>query len=418
MTDTIPNKALPSKTFEEMKGFLSTNFKGAKMNAPKACSEPFYDYHYTPAGTRDRFELKIINSVPPQNSPAFAIHQKLQAFFQQPHQTPFIQALRHLFLRSDGDKYSLVLQFSHNSISVSRAKKRFLAYLEQQIPEIRSIYALELHPDRGVLLANGPQQSRIDSKRWLGSGPLLMRPYTIQTKNTPKTVVLPLHPGDRCFPLALEQMCYETQLQLINPRPKDRLIHLYCSSAHSSLLLASQFEQTMFVDIRKLPQETIQSAIKKNGLKAQFTEAEVSTRWLDQFLPTLPKAMWTILLTPPQHIALTSAYIKKIEEFAPGRVLRVFADAPSMEIELRKWKQNNFIIRKSIPLKYAGNEMPLFFVLLVPDRDSILKQKKEPLVSGKNLSKRATQAATKDTAQSKTNTKQIRFVQPKNKRRK
>lgn len=357
------------------KDFWAENKYNSKISAWESIESTFSDYEFKIKSNRDFLYIYSVNTreIPAEVQ---SIITAIEELLRLPHQTLILKNTVAFFLREDGDKFALLMQQRFFNPSIAKARKRFIDVLGK-IPDISSFFSVNVRPSADFQLKGGSTQGKTECMTLKGTNYLC---HKIQISDT-ENIKMFLHPLDRAFPSQFQAQFHQRLIKAINPSKGDSLLHLYSSSAHSSALLAPSFDKTICCDIRKICGESIFKTKKTNpDFNLKFINTKITSTWLSSFLDKNQDPKLTIMLSPPTGEVLNSAIISTIASHQNGRVLRVYPDAYSLKEELKKWKRNDFLIRKCIPISYDSCTSPIVIVLFAPDRDGILKLKKRKVI--------------------------------------
>lgn len=301
--------------------------------------------------------LSIEATVPKISPPVVVL--EIYEQLRKEHLQVLRNSISQIWFRAIGEgSYALLIQANINTSLIAKAYKSFLFFLKKTHPEILCCHRVQ---SATLFDPSNPYKARLK----LDYGPTL----------------LPLADSPFYFHiLDWTPYCKSTWLKLperiknfIHPSKDDCLLEFHAASAYIGASLAPYFKSVDTVDSFEYSKISAQKNASK--IKSLYVHQEVlNEKFLQNFFSKqIGESKWTILLNPPTTQRLNRKIISILVGCRPERILLITGDLESASKNIKAFRQEGFMLRKTLPIDTNpnSNHFELAF-LFVPDRANLL----------------------------------------------
>ena len=281
------------------------------------------------------------------------------------HLRAFRKSIRQIWLRATGDgRFAMLVQANLRGKNSAHESKTFTDFVQRSIPEILSLHFIQCKPDH------------------------LFDPATAQTVSTEAKCVF----GKDFMPIAdtgfaMHVLDWAPRVKdawiglpkriadAIHPTKGDRLLEFYSASSYVGASLASMFDSVDCLDCREtamLSSKYNARALVENNMR--FHRQKLDANFFAKFFRKPEnEGRWTFYFNLPGDEPLATGVVQTAAASRPERILLQTSNLEVAAKEIRKFRNEGYMLRKSIPFYMEpgrGNFEILF--LFVPDRVGIL----------------------------------------------
>ena len=303
----------------------------------------------------------------------------------------FKKALRQIWFRAAGDgHFALLVQANLKGRNSAHGYKTFVDFLERNCPEIVSCHHIQCMPD-GLFDPAGIVSMRVEIKAAFGSDFLPIGDSGIQ-----------MHVMD--WSPRIKDAWFQLPKRIegaIHPQPEDCFFEFYSGSSFVSAALSGLFKRVDSLDCR----EYAMISSRLNGRNAisenmKFHRGHVEAEFFNKFFNKQEnEGRWTFYLNLPSDESLASGVVQAISMARPERILLQTGNLEIAGKEIKRFRSEGYMLRKSIPLylEPGSGKFEVLF-LMVPDRAGILGQNPAATSRSRNVQRPQERVSTAKTA--------------------
>ncbi|WP_295681828.1 hypothetical protein [uncultured Fibrobacter sp.] len=294
------------------------------------------------------------------------------------HLRAFRKSIRQIWLRATGDgRFAMLVQANLRGRNSAHESKTFTDFVQRSIPEILSLHFIQCKPDH------------------------LFDPATAQTVSTEAKCVF----GKDFMPIAdtgfsMHVLDWAPRVKdawiglpkriadAIHPTKGDRLFEFYSASSYVGASLASMFDSVDCLDCREtamLSSKYNARALVENNMR--FHRQKLDANFFAKFFRKPEnEGRWTFYFNLPGDEPLATGVVQTAAASRPERILLQTSNLEVAAKEIRKFRNEGYMLRKSVPL-YLEPGSAKFEVLFifVPDRNGLLGRNTAILARSKNV---------------------------------
>ncbi len=306
------------------------------------------------APARDMKPIELVNRIMEQ------LHKE--------HLHIFKKALRQIWFRATGDgRFAILVQVNVKGKISAHGYKTFVDFIERSCPEIISCHQIQCLPDRLFDPADA-QGMKIETKCSLGNDlmPIANTGFYMHVLDwTPRIKDAWLN-----LPVRIKDA--------IHPNREDRFFEFCSASSYVSATLAPFFKQVEALDCRESAMQSSRMNIRNLATSnMRFHRGHLDANFIAKFFSKSENAegRWTFYVNLTGDDILTSEVEHSLASSRPERILLQTGNLETATKEIKAFRNEGYVLRKSIPLYLEpgrGNFELLF--LFVPDRVGLLGQ--------------------------------------------
>lgn len=304
----------------------------------------------------------------------------------------FKKALRQIWFRAAGDgRFAMLAQINLKGRNSAHGYKTFVDFLERNCPEIISCHHIQCMPD-GLFDPAGVSNMRVEIKAAFGSDFFPIGDTGIQ-----------MHVMD--WSPRIKDAWFDLPKRIesaIHPHPEDCFFEFYSGSSFVSSALSGLFKRVDSLDCREFAmlssKMNARNAINEN---MKFHRGHVEAEFFNKFFNKPEnEGRWTFYLNLPAEESFAPGVEQAIAMARPERILLQIGNLEIASKEIKRFRSEGYMLRKSIPLylEPGSGKFEVLF-LLVPDRAGILGQNPAAKSRSRNVQRPQERVSTAKTAQ-------------------
>ncbi len=306
------------------------------------------------APTRDMKPIELVNRVMEQ------LHKD--------HLHIFKKALRQIWFRATGDgRFALLVQVNVKGKLSAHGYKTFIDFIERSCPEVISCHQIQCLPDRLFNPADA-QGMKIETKCSLGNDfmPIAGTGFCMHVLDwTPRIKDAWLN-----LPVRIKDA--------IHPNREDRFFEFCSGSSYISASLAAYFKQIESMDCRESAMQSSKLNIRNlSTSNMRFHRSHLDANFISKFFSRSENAegRWTFYINLNAEDILPSNVEQTLAASRPERILLQTGNLETASREIKAFRNEGYVLRKSIPLylEPGSGRFEILF-LFVPDRVGLLGQ--------------------------------------------
>ena len=306
------------------------------------------------APARDMKPIELVNRIMEQ--------------LQKEHLRIFKKALRQIWFRATGDgRFALLVQVDVKGKISAHGYKTFVDFIERSCHEVISCHQVQCLPDRLFDPAN-TQGMKVETKCTFGSDfmPIAGTGFCMHVLDwTPRIKDAWLN-----LPLRIKEA--------IHPNPEDRFFEFGSGSSYVSATLAPSFKQVEALDCRESAMQSSRINIRNLATSnMRFHRSHLDAAFISKFFSKSENAegRWTFYINLTGDDTLSSEVEHTLTASRPERIVLQTGNLESASREIRAFRNEGYVLRKSIPLYLEpGRGTFEILFLFVPDRVGLLGQ--------------------------------------------
>ena len=283
----------------------------------------------------------------------------IDAQIRKPHLSKFRKSVLQIWLRATGDgRYGLAVQTILHSAEATREFKTFMNYLKHEhSSDILCCHQIQIRPVQAFDPAHPSPDSQIELHKGFGNE-FLPIAGTGQMFHIADWTPRAKEPW-----LALPKRIREA----IHPSKEDKFLECHAGPAYIAEALSPYFSASYAVDQRNIPRQVPHVRMIRSTVEKDFFEKFFAGKGKE--------GKWTIYLDPPNGKSL-GALVSKMAACRPERILLNSSNLSVATTEIKKFRNEGYMLRKIIPLDLepGSNTFQTLF-LFVPDRAGLLGRK-------------------------------------------
>lgn len=279
----------------------------------------------------------------------------------------FKKALRQIWFRAIGDgRFAMLVQVNLKGRNSAHGYKTFIDFLERNCPEVASCHHIQCLPD-GLFDPAGSMSMKVDVKAAFGSDFMPIGDSGIV-----------MHVAD--WSPRIKNAWYDLPKRIegaIHPNRDDSFFEFYAGSSYVSASLAGLFKRVDSLDCREFAM--LSSKANARGVISEnmkFHRGHADAEFFNKFFSkTENEGRWTFYLNLPGEETLGTGVEQAIAQARPERILIQTQSLETASKEIKRLRNEGYMLRKSIPLylEPGSGKFEVLF-LFVPDRAGILGQ--------------------------------------------
>jgi len=334
---------------------------------------------------------KIVIDAPNKELKAPEVVVRIQEQLKKDHLRIFSKALRQISFRATGDgNFALLVQVNLRGRNSAHGYKTFIDFLERSCPEIVSCHHIQCTPDY-IFDPAGTIPMKVEAKSAFGSDFISIGGTGIYMH------VLDWAPKARKawigLPLRIENA--------IHPNQEDCFFEFYSGCSFVGASLANRFKKVASLDCR----EYAMQSSRLNGRNAanenmRFYRGHVEADFFTKFFSKDEnEGRWTFYFNLPGDESLPSNVEQMAAQSRPERILLQTSNLEVAAKEIKHFRREGYMLRKSIPLylEPGSGKFEMLF-LFVPDRAGILGQNAAQKSRSRNVQRPQERVSTPKTA--------------------
>ena len=287
---------------------------------------------------------------------------------QKDHLHIFKKALRQIWFRATGDgRFALLVQVNVKGKISAHGYKTFVDFVERSCPEVISCHQIQCLPDRLFDPADA-KGMKIETKCSLGSDfmPIANTGFYMHVLDwTPRIKDAWLN-----LPVRIKDA--------IHPNREDRFFEFCSGSSYVSATLAPCFKQVEALDCRESAMQSSKMNIRNIATSnMRFHRSHLDASFISKFFSKSDNAegKWTFYINMSGDDMLTSEIEHTLAVSRPERILLQTGNLETASKEIKAFRNEGYVLRKSIPLYLEpGRGVFEILFLFVPDRAGLLGQ--------------------------------------------
>lgn len=294
------------------------------------------------------------------------------------HLRAFRKSIRQIWLRATGDgRFAMLVQANLRGRNSAHASKTFVDFVQRSLPEVISLHFIQCKPDHLFDPAIAQTMST-EAKCAIGKDfmPIAETGFSMH--------VLDWAPRVKDAWIGLPKRIADA----IHPTKGDRLFEFYSASSYVGASLANLFESVNCLDCREtamLSAKLNARALIENNLR--FHRQKLDANFFAKFFRKPEnEGRWTFYFNLPGDEPLATGVVQTAATSRPERILLQTSNLEVAAKEIRKFRNEGYMLRKSIPL-YLEPGSAKFEVLFifVPDRNGLLGRNPANLARSRNV---------------------------------
>lgn len=302
------------------------------------------------------------------------VHEQLK----KDHLRIFSKALRQIYFRATGDgSFALLVQVNLRGRNSAHGYKTFIEFLERSCPEIVSCHHIQCTPDY-VFDPSGTTPMKVEARSAFGNDFISIGGTGIYMH------VLDWAPKARDawigLPLRIENA--------IHPNQDDCFFEFYSGCSFVGSSLANRFKKVASMDCREYAMQSSRlngrnSASDNMRFYRGHVEADFFTKF---FSKEENEGRWTFYFNLPGDESLAPNVEQMAAQSRPERILLQTSNLEVAAKEIKHFRREGYMLRKSIPLylEPGSGKFEMLF-LFVPDRAGILGQNQAQKARSRNV---------------------------------
>lgn len=281
------------------------------------------------------------------------------------HLKAFRKSLRQIMFRATGDgRFALLLQADFKGKSSAHAHKTFLDFVQRTYPQIISCHLLRCTPNH--LFDPAFQQAmHVEAKACFGSNLMPIAGTGLYMH------VLDWAPAMKDAWIELPQRIKDA----IHPAKGDKFFEFFSGPSFVASALSTEFSQVAAMDCRESAMESSRSnAHNLPDENLKFYRSHLEPAFLAKFFSKKEnEGRWTFYLNTPANEPLNTELVQAIAASRPERILLQVSDLENAATEIKRFRTEGYMLRKSVPLCLEpGSGVFEILMLFVPDRAGLL----------------------------------------------
>jgi len=310
---------------------------------------------------------KIVIEAPIKDMEAPEVVVRIHEQLKKDHLRIFGKALRQMRFRATGDgNFALLVQVNLRGRNSAHGYKTFIDFLERSCPEIVSCHHIQCTPDY-MFDPSATTPMKVEAKSAFGSDFISIGGTGIYMH------VLDWAPKVRSAWVGLPQRIESA----IHPNQDDSFFEFYSGCSFVGASLANRFKKVASLDCR----EYAMQSSRLNGRNApnenmRFYRGHVDADFFAKFFGKEEnEGRWTFYFNLPGDESLPSNVEQVAAQSRPERILLQTSNLEVAAKEIKHFRREGYMLRKSIPLylEPGSGKFEMLF-LFVPDRVGILGQ--------------------------------------------
>jgi hypothetical protein len=290
----------------------------------------------------------------------------LSVRIEEPHFMSVTRALHQVQIIQAKDGIAFIFILTRGNATITRSLKSFSEWCQRELPDVRYIYSCTEEikaPVRPGLLPRWRVKKITDAT---------LITYPIESH---------LHKIPPELPFTQNLFQLEKIIQrlraVLKGGPDYNLLNIFCGSGAMASGLTQNFNSITGIDFSASFREPFKYNAGTRDYKVFYRQCEMDIESLSKIINSLKEKNWNLLVGSRTDYILSGAQIRSICEIKPGNIARVYRSPDDLLKEVRFWRSNGYLIRKSIPFEWT--EIPndiRIIVHLAPDREEVLGKKK------------------------------------------
>lgn len=305
------------------------------------------------------------------------VHQILEQL-KKDHLRAFRKSIRQIWLRATGDgRFAMLVQANLRGKNSAHASKTFVDFVQRSCPEVISMHFIQCKPDY-LFDPAAVQNMHTEAKNVFGNDfmPIAETGFAMH--------VLDWAPRVKDAWLGLPKRIENA----IHPAKGDKLFEFYSASSYVGASLANAFEKVESLDCR----ESAMLSARHNAKvlldeNLRFHRQKLEADFIAKFFSKSENdGRWTFYFNLPGDEPMPAGVVQTAAASRPERILMQTSNLEVAIKEIRKFRNEGYVLRKSLPL-YLENGSSKFEVLFifVPDRNGLLGHNPANFAKSRNV---------------------------------
>lgn len=315
---------------------------------------------------------------PAQGMETLELVNRINEQIHKEHLRIFKKALQQIWIRAVGDgRFAMLVQINVKGKLSAHGLKTFVNFLEHSCPEIISCHQIQCSPD--VLFDPASTTPvRVETKAIFGSNfmPIGNTGFCMH--------VLDWAPRIKDAWLSLPARIKDA----IHPNPEDRFFEFYSSSTYIGASLSPFFKSVDSMDCREAASlSSKMNAQYSANQNMRFHRGFLDSKSLLKFFDKMEnEGRWTFYFNLPDGEGLPQGVEQTMAASRPERILMQTSDLTVAAREIKHFRNEGYVLRKSIPLylEPGCGKLDVLF-LFVPDRAGLLGQNANAASRSRNV---------------------------------
>lgn len=321
---------------------------------------------------------KLVIEAPVKDMERPEVVTRVNEQLKKDHLRIFGKALRQICFRATGDgQFALLVQVNLRGRNSAHGYKTFVDFLERSCPEIISCHHVQCTPDY-IFDPTGTTPMKVEAKSAFGSDFISIGGTGIYMH------VLDWAPKARNAWIGLPMRIESA----IHPNQDDCFFEFYSGCSFVSASLANRFKKVASLDCR----EYAMQSSRLNGRNVpdenmRFYRGHVDADFFTKFFNKEEnEGRWTFYFNLPGDESLASNVEQMAAQSRPERILLQTSNLEVATKEIKHFRREGYMLRKSIPLylEPGSGKFEILF-LFVPDRAGILGQNPAQKAKSRNV---------------------------------
>lgn len=296
------------------------------------------------------------------------------------HLKTFCKSIRQIWFRATGDgNFAILIQANFRSKTSAHAGNTFVDFVQRSCPNILSLHYIQCKPDY-LFDPAAIQNMHTEARSEFGSDfmPIAGTGFSMH--------VLDWAPRVKDSWIKLPQRIKEA----IHPAKGDKLFEFYSASAYIGASLANEFEKVECLDCRESAMLSTRYNSKKlldGNLRFHRQKLDVSI-FEKFFSKSQNDGRWTFYFNLPGEEPLPAGVSQAAAQSRPERILLQTSNLEIALKEIRKFRNEGYVLRKSVPLylEPGSSKFEVLFIF-VPDRNGLLGHNPANFAKSRNIQK-------------------------------
>lgn len=342
----------------------------------KDCDVNNFDWRFIIKKTGEHESLVIEG--PSKNAEPPEVVTRISEQIHKDHLRSLRKSIRQIWFRATGNgRFALLVQANCHGKNSAHGFKLFSEFVERSCPEVISCHQIQCSPDH-LFNPSTKVSMKVDCKNGFGKDLMPIGDTGFYMH------VLDWAPRHKDTWLALPERIKDA----IHPARGDKFFDFYSGASFVGASLASFFDKVESLDCRE--SAMVSSRYNSRSLvneNLRFHRGFLENSFITKFFSKEEnEGRWTFYFNLPEGESLPQGIEQAAAASRPERILLQSSDLEIASKEIKHFRREGYVLRKSIPL-YMDPDSGKFelLMLFVPDRAGLLSQKMPPKGASRSI---------------------------------
>ncbi len=269
-----------------------------------------------------------------------AIYLCVQSYLNKRDSKEAAEALNYVIIKGNYSEFTVIFNLAAFDSGMRQFINRLSKHLTATVREVIGVFVIVDEKRSRYYMPQHQKNQRVPLHKIFGKAAIF------QKVAANKFLFSPLSFSQTN--LSIVDVFVQTLKELLELNPHDRLLDLYCGYGLFSLSVSNSIKGATGIEISgDSVRDAKQNAERLRILNCKYLESDIDEDTMERFLST-ENMIGKVILDPPRN-GTKPGVIEIIAAKNPERVLHILCNIDLMPVELERWRNAGYKIRRAVP---------------------------------------------------------------------